>query len=86
MHEPPVQSDRCACSGNYQHEVNPEIHDKTSLAAATGNWISSASYVGSATEFLKWWTNYGYTGRTVFVICALLKPVFSFTGNRLLAE
>ncbi|EGD8765499.1 hypothetical protein DOE05_27170, partial [Escherichia coli] len=31
--------------------------------------------VGDATEFLKWWPNYGYTGRTVFGICALLKPV-----------
>lgn len=27
MHEPPVQSDRCACSGNYQLESNPERHD-----------------------------------------------------------
>ncbi|WP_159108141.1 hypothetical protein [Escherichia coli] len=26
-------------------------------------------------EFLKWWPNYGYTRRTVFGICALLKPV-----------
>ena len=24
---------------------------------------------------MKWWPNYGYTGRTVFGICALLKPV-----------
>ncbi|MGQ2323910.1 replication initiation protein, partial [Shigella flexneri] len=23
MHEPPVQSDRCALSGNYQLESNP---------------------------------------------------------------
>ncbi|HBX5136280.1 TPA: hypothetical protein MH381_27240, partial [Klebsiella pneumoniae] len=28
MHEPPVQSDRCALSGNYQLESNPERHDK----------------------------------------------------------
>ncbi|PUV99704.1 replication initiation protein [Cronobacter sakazakii] len=27
MHEPPVQSDRCAFSGNYQLESNPERHD-----------------------------------------------------------
>ncbi|EAQ9952535.1 replication initiation protein [Salmonella enterica] len=27
MHEPPVQSDRCACSGNYRLESNPERHD-----------------------------------------------------------
>ena len=31
--------------------------------------------VDGAIEFLKWWPNYGYTGRTVFGICALLKPV-----------
>ena len=37
MHEPPVQSDRCALSGNYRLESNPERHDKTPLAAATGN-------------------------------------------------
>ncbi|PUR48103.1 replication initiation protein, partial [Salmonella enterica subsp. enterica serovar Dublin] len=24
MHEPPVQSDRCALSGNYHLESNPE--------------------------------------------------------------
>ncbi|CAG2182059.1 unnamed protein product [Oppiella nova] len=41
----------------------------------TGNRISRARYVGGATEFLKWWPNYGYTRRTVFGICALLKPV-----------
>ncbi len=37
MHEPPVQSDRCALSGNYQLESNPERHDKTPLAAAISN-------------------------------------------------
>ncbi|EPT5354781.1 hypothetical protein ACVW2E_004538, partial [Escherichia coli] len=37
MHEPPVQSDCCASSGNYQLESNPERHDKAPLAAATGN-------------------------------------------------
>ncbi|MBK3304931.1 replication initiation protein, partial [Klebsiella pneumoniae] len=31
MHEPPVQSDRCAFSGNYHLESNPERHDKTPL-------------------------------------------------------
>ena len=36
MHEPPVQSDCCAFSGNYQLESNPERHDKAPLAAATG--------------------------------------------------
>ncbi|MEG3813304.1 replication initiation protein [Escherichia coli] len=37
MHERPVQSDRCALSGNYRLESHPERHDKTRLAAATGN-------------------------------------------------
>ncbi|PAP23189.1 replication initiation protein [Salmonella enterica subsp. enterica serovar Anatum] len=36
-HEPPEQSDRCACSGNYRLESNPERHAKAPLAAATGN-------------------------------------------------
>ncbi|CAM3521928.1 Replication initiation protein [Klebsiella quasipneumoniae subsp. quasipneumoniae] len=27
MHEPPVQSDRCALSGNYRLESNPVRHD-----------------------------------------------------------
>ncbi|EPF6942965.1 replication initiation protein, partial [Escherichia coli] len=26
MHEPPVQPDRCALSGNYRLESNPERH------------------------------------------------------------
>ncbi|MCL0306364.1 replication initiation protein [Escherichia coli] len=38
MHEPPVQSDCCALSGNYRLESNPERHDKSPLAAAIGNW------------------------------------------------
>ena len=33
----PVQSDRCALSGNYRLESNPERHAKAPLAAATGN-------------------------------------------------
>ena len=37
MHEPPVQSDCCALSGNYRLESNPERHDNAPLAAATGN-------------------------------------------------
>ncbi|WP_288822096.1 replication initiation protein [uncultured Leclercia sp.] len=37
MQEPPVQPDRCACSGNYRLESNPERHVKTPLAAAIGN-------------------------------------------------
>ncbi|EOA6697422.1 replication initiation protein [Escherichia coli] len=42
MHEPPVQPDRCALSGNYRLESNPVRHDLTPLAAAIGNctrWI-----------------------------------------------
>ncbi|MGC6031550.1 replication initiation protein [Enterobacter kobei] len=37
MHEPPVQPDCCARSGNYHLESNPEKHAKTPLAAAIGN-------------------------------------------------
>nr|WP_310733294.1 replication initiation protein [Salmonella enterica] len=43
MHEPPVQPDRCALSGNYRLESNPERHHLSPLAAATGNRISRAS-------------------------------------------
>ncbi|MBT9229071.1 replication initiation protein [Escherichia coli] len=39
MHEPPVQPDRCALSGNYRLESNPVRHDLAPLAAAIGNWI-----------------------------------------------
>ncbi|QTP68983.1 replication initiation protein (plasmid) [Escherichia coli] len=39
MHEPPVQPDRCALSGNYRLESNPVRHALTPLAAAIGNWI-----------------------------------------------
>ncbi|WP_167554029.1 replication initiation protein [Escherichia coli] len=39
MHEPPVQPDRCALSGNYRLESNPVRHDKAPLAAATGNLV-----------------------------------------------
>ena len=81
MHEPPVQPDRCALSGNYRLESNPVRHDLSPLAAATGNRISRARYVGGATEFLKWWPNYGYTRRTVFGICALLKPVTRLSSS-----
>ena len=37
--------------------------------------------VGDATEFLKWWPNYSYTGRTLFGICALLKPVTRLSSS-----
>ncbi|TMW10218.1 replication initiation protein [Salmonella enterica subsp. enterica serovar Kentucky] len=36
MHEPPVQSDYHARSGNYQLESNPERHDKSPVAVAIG--------------------------------------------------
>ncbi len=75
MHEPPVQPDHCALSGNYRLESNPVRHAKAPLAAAIGNRVSRARFVQMLTEFLKWWPDYGYTRRTVFGICALLKPV-----------
>ncbi|MBL5174021.1 replication initiation protein, partial [Escherichia coli O157:H7] len=37
------QSDRCALSGNYRLESNPERHDLSPLAAATGNRIRGVS-------------------------------------------
>ncbi|EOJ5070878.1 TPA: replication initiation protein [Yersinia enterocolitica] len=43
MHEPPVQPDRCALSGNYRLESNPVRHDLTPLAAATGNRFRGVS-------------------------------------------
>ena len=65
MHEPPVLSDRCALSGNYQLESNPERHDKTPLAAAIGKQDVREMY----REFLKWWPDCGYTERTDLVTC-----------------
>ncbi|EBK6475383.1 replication initiation protein [Salmonella enterica subsp. enterica serovar Montevideo] len=50
MHEPPVQSDCCALSGNYRLESNPERHEKSPLAAATGNRFVREM----CSEFLKW--------------------------------
>ncbi|MFB5672874.1 replication initiation protein [Shigella sonnei] len=43
MHEPPVQPDRCALSGNYRLESNPVRHDLTPLAAAIGNGFRGVS-------------------------------------------
>ncbi|EDI2842033.1 replication initiation protein [Salmonella enterica subsp. enterica serovar Agona] len=51
MHEPPVQSDCCALSGNYRLESNPERHANAPLAAATGRQNVREMY----REFLKWW-------------------------------
>ncbi|HAT2886617.1 TPA: replication initiation protein [Serratia marcescens] len=39
MHEPPVQSDHCACSGNFRLDSKPERHDLTPLAAANGKRV-----------------------------------------------
>ncbi|WP_409530683.1 replication initiation protein [Shigella dysenteriae] len=40
MHEPPVQPDRCALSGErYRLESNPVRHELSPLAAATDNRI-----------------------------------------------
>ncbi|NGG65924.1 replication initiation protein [Escherichia coli] len=43
MHEPPVQSDRCAFSGNYRLESNPVRHGSSPLAAAIGNGLEEVS-------------------------------------------
>ncbi|OYI16135.1 replication initiation protein [Klebsiella pneumoniae] len=50
MHEPPVQSDCCACSGNYRLESNPERHDLTPLAAAIGIWFTERRGVYKHTQ------------------------------------
>ncbi|MEQ9927522.1 replication initiation protein [Pectobacterium parvum] len=39
MHEPPVQSDCRALSGNYRLESNPERHTKAPLAAANSKRV-----------------------------------------------
>ena len=65
MHEPPVQPDRCALSGNYRLESNPVRHDLTPLATATGKQDVREMY----REFLKWWPDCGYTERTDLVTC-----------------
>ncbi|MBC6545208.1 replication initiation protein [Escherichia coli] len=65
MHEPPVQSDRCVFSGNYQLESNPERHDKTPLAAAIGKQDVREMH----REILKWYPYCGYTERTDLVTC-----------------
>ncbi|WP_219564316.1 replication initiation protein [Salmonella enterica] len=49
MRESPVQSDCCALSGNYRLESNPERHEKSPLAAATGKHDVREMY----REFLK---------------------------------
>ena len=65
MHEPPVQSDRCVFSGNYQLESKPERHDKTPLAAAIGKQDVREMH----REILKWYPYCGYTERTDLVTC-----------------
>ncbi|WP_233671767.1 replication initiation protein [Pectobacterium punjabense] len=45
MHELPVQPDRCAYSGNYSLDPNPERHDLSPVAAAIGNWVHRADFV-----------------------------------------
>lgn len=74
MHEPPVQSDCCAYSGNYHLESKPEKHDKTPLAAATGIWFAEQRSL----EVLKCEADYGYTVRTnsVSVLCESQLPRF----------
>ncbi|EPE3080792.1 replication initiation protein [Escherichia coli] len=48
MHEPPVQPDYHARSGNYQLESNPERHDKSPLAVATGKGVYKRLLVQSS--------------------------------------
>lgn len=74
MHEPPVQSDCCAYSGNYHLESKPERHVKTPLAAATGIWFAEQRSL----EVLKCEADYGYTVRTnsVSVLCESQLPRF----------
>ena len=74
MHEPPVQSDRCVLSGNYHLESNPERHEKTPMAAATGNGFAEQRSV----EVLKYMPDYGYTVKTnsVSVLCESQLPRF----------
>lgn len=74
MHEPPVQSDCCAYSGNYHLESKPERHDNTPLAAATGIWFAEQRSL----EVLKCEADYGYTVRTnsVSVLCESQLPRF----------
>ena len=49
MHEPPVQSDYHARSGNYQLESNPKRHEKSPVAVAIGNRCTREIF----REFLK---------------------------------
>ncbi|WP_158663697.1 replication initiation protein [Escherichia coli] len=46
MHEPPVQPDRCALTGNYRLESDAVRRDKAPLAAATGNWTRWIEILG----------------------------------------
>ncbi|EPT0351214.1 TPA: replication initiation protein [Klebsiella pneumoniae] len=48
MHEPPVQSDCYALSGNYHLESNPERRAKAPLAAATGKGVYKRLLVQSS--------------------------------------
>lgn len=67
MHEPPVQSDYHARSGNYQLESNPERHDKSPVAVAIGNGFRGVSLEVMRLLRLNWKDRFGY--------CAPHKPV-----------
>ncbi|EBX1746913.1 replication initiation protein [Escherichia coli] len=56
MHEPPVQSDYHASSGNYRLESNPERHDESPVAVAIGKKVYKKI---TSAEFLKSEPNYG---------------------------
>ncbi len=98
----PVQSDRCALSGNYHLDSNPDGHEKR-------HWqqpLVTRVYKMVFKEVLKWMPDCGYTERTVLVIAVLYtqlprlenlpgssihrkshrKVVFRFQKQRLRAE
>ncbi|WP_334603563.1 replication initiation protein [Escherichia coli] len=49
MHEPPVQPDRCALSGNYPLACLPVRHALTPLAPATRNRLSRPRFIEMVT-------------------------------------
>ena len=71
MHEPPVQSDRCALSGNYRLESNPEDTQKR-------HWQQPLVTDSQNKEVLKCEVKYSYTVITnlVSVLCESQLPRF----------
>lgn len=67
MHEPPVQPDYHVVPVTIILSPTRNRHEKSPVAVAISNWISRSGVVECSTEFLKWWPDCGYTGRTVLV-------------------